>query len=134
MKTLFVIIGFVFFQIGYSQTIFSENINSNNVLDYFSRLQTNGSVDSGSSTDLITQIGNANTVEVIDMKANYLQLSQTGDYNTTFFVNPNNHPTDLEVNVTGTNNHVDITGSNSISEGMKINIHANDMMIFVRNY
>ena len=62
-------------------------------------------------------------------------MSQVGNYNTTFFNNQNeNQKTDQQINVKGSNNHVDITGSNSISEGMIINLKQNDKMVFIRNY
>lgn len=117
-----------------AQDISLNKINSSNILDYYSRSQIRQSAMENISIDIATQIGTGNLIEVIDKTPSYIELSQTGNFNTTYFVNPNNYPTNAEINVRGSGNYIDITGSNSISDGMKININANDMTIFMRNY
>lgn len=86
------------------------------------------------SMDIMVQIGEGNIIQLIDKTPNFIELVQTGNYNTTLFINPNNYPTNAEIKINGSGNYIDITGSNSISDGMKMNINANDMTIFMRNY
>lgn len=114
-----------------------DRITSQNILDIFP-------IDEGSpkkemqyqTKSTISQIGNANTVEVYNKseKSN-ITLSQTGNYNTTLFVNAETRSNpQTKINVNGSNNHVDITGSNSISDKLIINLKSDDKMIFMRNY
>jgi hypothetical protein len=132
MKTLFTFLCFFFAYLGFAQ-VNSYQINSLNVLDYYQR---NHQVQDplNDSQSIVLQIGNENTVEVRDQRQEYLELSQVGNDNTIYFTNPNNYPTNAEINIQGSGNYVDIVGSNSISDGMKININANDMTIYMRNY
>lgn len=123
----------MFFHSLNAQSITLNKINSLNVLDY---LQQNEILKQQQikSLDILIQTGNGNVAETIDKSSKYLNISQTGNFNTTYFVNPNNYPTNAEIRINGSGNYIDITGSNSISDGMKININANDMTIFMRNY
>lgn len=84
--------------------------------------------------DVTIQQGNQNTIVATDLSPSYLQLIQSGNYNTTLFHNQNNYPTNAQIQINGSNNYIDIVGSNSISNGMIMNINANDMTIFMRNY
>ncbi|MGZ5209473.1 MAG: hypothetical protein ACXWB1_01160, partial [Kaistella sp.] len=111
-----------------------NNINSSNVMDFYNQNQILKINEEIKSVDLITQIGIGNTMQVADVSAQYLHLIQDGNYNTTYFINPNNYPTNAEIKINGSGNYIDITGSNSISNGMKLTINANDMTIFMRNY
>jgi hypothetical protein len=110
-----------------------NNINSSNVLDYYQQTETL-KYQSIYSVDILSQIGNGNIAETVDKTPKYLNLLQNGNYNTTYFVNPNNYPTNADIRINGSGNYIDILGSNSISDGMKININASDMTIFMRNY
>lgn len=132
MKNLFTFLCFFFAYLGFAQ-VNSSSINSLNVLDYYQRnYQVQEPVNASQS--IVLQIGNENIVEVRDQRQEYLELSQVGNDNTIYFTNPNNYPTNAEINIQGSGNYVDILGSNSISDGMKININANDMTIYMRNY
>lgn len=132
MKNLFTFLCFFFAYLGFAQ-VNSSSINSLNVLDYYQRnYQVQEPVNASQS--IVLQIGNENIVEVRDQRQEYLELSQVGNDNTIYFTNPNNYPTNAEINIRGYGNYVDILGSNSISDGMKININANDMTIYMRNY
>lgn len=132
MKNLFTFLCFFFAYLGFAQ-INPSSINSLNVLDYYQR---NHHIQEpvNASQSIVLQIGNENIVEVRDQRQEYLELSQVGNDNTIYFTNPNNYPTNAEINIQGSGNYVDILGSNSISDGMKININANDMTIYMRNY
>lgn len=117
-----------------AQEISLDQINSSNILEYYKSIQPQPVLDEYKKMTLTSQIGNGNIMEIFDRAPNYMVLSQMGNYNTTIFVNPNSYPTNAEITIKGSGNYIDITGSNSISEGMRININANDMTIFMRNY
>lgn len=136
MKNLFTaIICTLLFQLGWAQDIKLNNVNSSNILDFYAQTQRidmqPGEVK---SMDVAVQIGQGNNYEMIDRTPQYLEVIQNGNYNTTYFVNPNDFPTNAQIKINGSGNYIDITGSNSISAGMQININANDMTIFMRNY
>ncbi len=136
MKNLLTaIICTLFFQWGWAQDIKLNKVNSSNILDFYAQSQRidmqPGEVK---SMDVAVQIGQGNNYEMIDRTPQYLEVIQNGNYNTTYFVNPNDYPTNAQIKINGSGNYIDITGSNSISAGMQININANDMTIFMRNY
>lgn len=136
MKNLLTaIICTLFFQWGWAQDIKLNKVNSSNILDFYAQSQRidmqPGEVK---SMDVAVQIGQGNNYEMIDRAPQYLEVIQNGNYNTTYFVNPNDYPTNAQIKINGSGNYIDITGSNSISAGMQININANDMTIFMRNY
>ncbi|MGA9213126.1 hypothetical protein [Kaistella sp.] len=133
-KLISIIFCIVCIHFGIAQEISLNNINSSNVLDYYKQTENLQQQGQAGSVNITTQIGNDNNIEVIDRKLKYLEIIQRGDYNTTYFTNPNNYPTNAEIKINGSRNYIDITGSNSISNGMKMNINANDMTMFMRNY
>ncbi len=130
MKTLVL---FLLLYIGFAnaQNITLDDINSKNIQELLKGKNTtyNSTIES-------TQIGNANKIEVYNKsgKSN-IELSQIGNYNTTFFVNPDvKAKPQTKVNVNGFNNYIDITGSNSISEKLIINLKSDNKTVFMRNY
>lgn len=138
MKKTFIIITIFLTALYSAQKIDFNTINSNNVLTILNNITIteNKDLQNYNKVSQMIQIGNSNAIEVYDnSKKSNLIMSQVGNYNTTFFNNQNeNQKTDQQINVKGSNNHVDITGSNSISEGMIINLKQNDKMVFIRNY
>lgn len=135
MKNLFIVFTiFIFSNSIIAQNISLNNINSNNVLELFRPNQVSQILPEGKSINITTQTGDGNTIVMNDNSPNYMEMVQSGNYNTTLFVNPNDYPTNAEIKINGSGNYIDITGSNSISDGMKMNINANDMKIFMRNY
>jgi len=116
--------------------VFSEaqTITSKNVLEYYARTQASLLAADPASATVMLQVGNNNLMEVTDIASSYIALSQIGDNNTTYLYNTNNHRGNAEINIIGSGNYVEILGSNSISDGMKININANDTNIFMKNY
>lgn len=135
MKALLnILVCFILFNSMNAQVITLKNINSSNVMDFYNQNQILKINEEIKSVDIITQIGIGNTMQVADVSAQYLHLIQDGNYNTTYFINPNNYPTNSAIKINGSGNYIDITGSNSISNGMKLTINANDMTIFMRNY
>ena len=135
MKNLItIILVFLFSQLIPAQNISFNDVNSSNVLDLYKQIQMSNMPQDMKSMDIMVQIGQGNMIQLIDKTPNFIELVQTGNYNTTLFINPNNYPTNAEIKINGSGNYIDITGSNSISDGMKMNINANDMTIFMRNY
>ena len=135
MKNLItIILVFLFSQLIPAQNISFNDVNSSNVLDLYKQIQMSNMPQDMKSMDIMVQIGEGNMIQLIDKTPNFIELVQTGNYNTTLFINPNNYPTNAEIKINGSGNYMDITGSNSISDGMKMNINANDMTIFMRNY
>ena len=112
-------------------------VNSDNIFE-FQETPTRISKPEGASrksVDLI-QYGNHNSAHIIDRsKATDLEILQVGNYNATYFDNKDHTQiTKAAINIRGDDNYIDITGSNSISEGIKLNIQANERVIFLRNY
>ena len=135
MKNLIIaLVSITFFHSIDAQEITLNNINSSNILEYYQQNEILRQQLHIKSIDIASQVGAGNIIESFDRTPNYLEIIQSGNYNTTYFINPNNYPTNAQIRINGSGNYVDITGSNSISDGMKININANDMMIFMRNY
>ena len=121
------------FQFISAQTITLNNINSSNILEYYKQTEIKN-LSQIQSVNILTQNGIGNTAETYDKTPKYLNLSQNGNFNTTYFIYPNNYPTNAEIRINGSGNYIDITGTNSISDGMKVYINANDMTLFMRNY
>lgn len=134
MKTLFIIVFFFSVYFMNAQSITLDDVNSKNIMELLTDHPKNK--DQYHSKSEVTQIGDKNTVEVYNKsKQSNIQLSQLGSFNTTYFINPNvNSKPETKINVSGHNNHIDITGSNSISEKLIINLKTDDKMIFMRNY
>lgn len=132
MKTLIL---FLLLYIGFAnaQNITLDDINSKNIQELLLKGKKNTTYN---STVESTQIGNANKIEVYSKseKSN-IELSQIGNYNTTFFVNPDvKSKPQTKINVNGFNNYIDITGANSISEKLIINLKSDNKTVFMRNY
>lgn len=118
----------------WSQTIRFEDINSRTALDLVSLADTDQTPQTTPQT-IIWQNGYANYMEAYINSSSELSVLQTGDYNYLNFNNGFTHkPSKTAVSTQGYNNIIDITGSNGISDKMKINIQGDNMTIFVRNY
>ncbi|WP_276731407.1 hypothetical protein [Chryseobacterium carnipullorum] len=114
-----------------AQQIDWDRVNSSTVLDLLSKQQTEQELY-GSN---IIQIGNQNNAELsLNAKTN-IAIQQLGDYNTLYFINSfTDKETKTAVTAQGNNNIIDITGSNTVSDGMKINVKGDNQTIFMRNY
>ncbi|MDY0931744.1 hypothetical protein [Chryseobacterium sp. CFBP8996] len=136
MNTLtrfFFCLGFLFFSFSSlkSQQVEWNQINSNSVLD----LAILQAVDNHTSYSNILQIGDSNNIEaMINAKTN-IMIQQLGDYNSLYFNNSfSDTKTTNVITTQGNNNIIDITGSNSVSENMKVNVKGDNRTIFIRNY
>lgn len=134
MKNTLLTIAILFSFLMAAQSIDFSNINSLNVLNVINTPSRN--VSEMSSKTSVTQLGNNNNAMIYDKsKRSDLMIRQTGDFNTTLMTNTNPHLENKQkVNVEGNNNYIDVTGNNSNSKEMQINLKTNDKMIFVRHY
>lgn len=134
MKNLILILLVFFYYPFLSQNLTFSEINSKNILNLLNA-ESIKNYEQGSKTAVI-QIGDNNKANVYDRsKKSDLMIRQTGDFNTTLMTNTNPEIENKQkVSVEGDNNYVDITGNNSNSKEMQINLKTNDKMIFVRHF
>lgn len=134
MKNLILILLVLFYYPFLSQNLTFSEINSKNILNLLNAESIKNS-EQGSKTAVI-QIGDNNKANVYDRsKKSDLMIRQTGDFNTTLMTNTNPEIENKQkVSVEGDNNYIDITGNNSNSKEMQINLKTNDKMIFVRHF
>lgn len=134
MKNLILILLVFFYYPFLSQDLTFSEINSKNILNLLNA-ESIKNYEQGSKTAVI-QIGDNNKANVYDRsKKSDLMIRQTGDFNTTLMTNTNPEIENKQkVSVEGNNNYIDITGNNSNSKEMQINLKTNDKMIFVRHF
>ena len=114
-----------------SQQIDWDKINSNSALSIIAAQNP----DQVTSYSNIIQIGNGNSAELSINAKTDIAVKQLGDYNSLYFVNSfTDTETKTAVTTQGNNNIIDITGSNSVSEGLQINVKGDNKTIFMRNY
>ena len=132
MKNLLSIVVLLFSCLLYKaqKNVSFEELNSQNVLQVFSDLDRG----TGAGFNQVLQIGNGNDVKIYDSNPKQVSISQIGNENQTLYINTSNAPSAATINTKGNSNYVDMVGSNSISENMKININNSNMIIFIRNY
>ncbi|MEI3791344.1 MULTISPECIES: hypothetical protein [unclassified Chryseobacterium] len=109
-----------------------DKVNSNTVLDLMAKQQTEQQGLFGSS---VLQIGDYNNAEFFLNPKTNIAVQQLGNFNTLYFINSfTDKETKTAVTAQGNNNIIDITGSNSVSDGMQINVKGDNKTIFMRNY
>ncbi|HFK5570972.1 TPA: hypothetical protein ACG0AO_002789 [Elizabethkingia meningoseptica] len=107
-----------------------EQINSHTVED----LMLRQNIEKNSNSNTI-QIGDYNEARLMLNAQTDIQVKQTGDYNSLYYINSfTDTETKTSVITRGDNNIVDITGSNSISKDMMLNVKGDNMIVFMRNY
>lgn len=137
MKTfekIFISLALLFAIAGKSQTTDWNLINSQNALDMIS-LQNSNPVTSTSYGSQVLQMGNNNNADLqLNAKTNIV-IQQLGDQNSIYFNNSfSTKESKSAITTQGNNNIIDITGTNSISEGLHLNIKSDNKTIFMRNY
>lgn len=110
-----------------------EELTSQNVLQLFGSGNSTVNAITGFKSNVV-QIGNNNEVQIYDLNPKQVSIGQIGNDNKTIFINTTNKPSTATINSMGNSNYIDMVGSNSISEKMKININNSNMIIFIRNY
>ncbi|SIT21133.1 hypothetical protein SAMN05421786_10959 [Chryseobacterium ureilyticum] len=115
----------------YAQEIDWNKVNSNTVFNLITRQD----IDQNAYHSTIIQIGDYNNAELSLNNKSNIAVKQFGDFNALYF---NNSFTDKEtktaITTQGSNNIIDITGSNSISDGIQVNVKGDNKTVFMRNY
>ncbi|MGU3373597.1 hypothetical protein [Chryseobacterium sp. M5A1_1a] len=115
----------------HAQEIDWDKVNSNTVFNLITR-QT---IDQSSYGSDIIQVGDYNNAELSLNARTNITVKQLGDYNALFFINSfTDKETQTAITTQGSNNIIDITGSNSISDGIQINVKGDNKTVFMRNY
>ncbi|MEG0928459.1 MULTISPECIES: hypothetical protein [Chryseobacterium] len=115
----------------HAQEIDWDKVNSNTVFNLITR-QT---IDQGSYYSDIIQVGDHNNAELSLNARTTIIVKQLGDYNALLFINSfTDKETQTAITTQGSNNIIDITGSNSISDGIQINVKGDNKTVFMRNY
>lgn len=115
----------------HAQEIDWDKVNSNTVFNLIARQN----VDPSSYDSHIMQIGDFNNAELSLNARTNITVRQLGDYNALFFNNSfTEKKTQTAITTQGSNNIIDITGSNSISDGIQINVKGDNKTVFMRNY
>lgn len=80
----------------------------------------------------IVQTGNYNQVAI---ESQQMQVNQAGDYQHLYYTETSKlEPSNMNINMEGANNYIEIYGNNSIMENMSINVQGNDRSVIIRNY
>lgn len=137
MKTfekIFITLALLSTMLAKSQQIDWNRINSQTAVDMINLQNADQSL-SVSSISQVAQVGNSNTADLsINAKTNIV-VQQFGDQNSIYFNNAfSSKEAKTAITTQGNNNIVDITGSNSISEGMHMNVKGENLTVFMRNY
>lgn len=121
---------FVFIRLQ-AQEIDWDKINSNTIFNLIIRQQA----DQSSYGSNIIQMGDYNNAELSLNARTHIVVRQLGDFNTLYFINSfTDKETKAAVTAQGNNNIIDVTGSNSISDGIQINVKGDNKTVFMRNY
>lgn len=117
-----------------SQQVEWNHINSHTAIDMINTQSTDPSAFI-SSVSQVVQIGNLNNADLkINPKTN-IMVQQFGDQNSIYFNNAfSSKEARTAITAQGNNNIVDITGTNSISDKMHLNVQGENMTVFMRNY
>lgn len=115
-----------------AQEIDWDKVNSNTVFNFITR--QNIEMNAGYSSNVI-QMGDYNNAELSLNSRTIITVRQLGDYNALYFINSfTEKETKAAINTQGSNNIIDVTGSNSISDGIQINVKGDNRTVFMRNY
>lgn len=115
----------------HAQEIDWDKINSNTIFNLIARQN----IDQNSYSSNVIQIGDHNNAELsINAKTN-IMVRQLGDFNALYFINSfTDKETKTAITAQGNNNIIDVTGINSISDGIQINVKGDNKTVFMRNY
>ncbi|WP_077414153.1 hypothetical protein [Chryseobacterium sp. JV274] len=114
-----------------AQEIDWDKINSNTIFNLIARQQ----IDQISYGTNIIQMGDYNNAELSLNARTNIVVKQLGDFNTLYFINSfTDKKSKAAITAQGNNNIIDVTGSNSISDGVQINVKGDNKTVFMRNY
>ncbi|CAD7800277.1 hypothetical protein CHRY9390_00607 [Chryseobacterium aquaeductus] len=133
-EKIFITLAFLSTMLANSQQIDWNRINSQTAIDVITLQNLEQPISSSSSTQVI-QLGDQNSADLqINTRTNIV-VQQFGDQNSIYYNNAfTSKESKTAITTEGNNNWVDITGSNSISEGLHLNVKGENMTIFMRNY
>ena len=115
-----------------AQEIDWDKVNSNTVFNLITR--QNMEMNTGYSSNIV-QMGDYNNAELSLNNKTIITVSQLGDYNALYFINSfTDKETKAAIITQGSNNIIDVTGSNRISDGIQINVRGDNRTVFMRNY
>ncbi|WP_407405908.1 hypothetical protein [Chryseobacterium sp.] len=130
MKLLFSLLFLASF-LAKAQQIDWQKVNSSTIVS----LLESKSIERNEAESSFSQLGNHNHAMILMNENSNVNVKHTGEYNTTIYNNAStNKAATIEVSSSGNNNIIDITGANSLSKEMKINIVGDNKTIFIRNY
>ena len=119
------------FSLASAQQIDWNKVNSNSIVG----LLDSRNLQLNTSESIVQQNGNQNNAMITMNEKSAITVRQNGDYNTTLFDNAGSQKAaQAEITSKGNNNIIDITGTNSLSKEIKINMTADNKTIFIRNY
>ncbi|MFY1047705.1 hypothetical protein [Chryseobacterium sp. GP-SGM7] len=137
MKTfekIFITLALLFAITTQSQTTDWNLINSQNALDMISIQNSNPAISTSYGSQVVQMGSNNNADLQLNAKTNIV-IQQLGDQNSIYFNNSfSTKESKSAITTQGNNNIIDITGTNSISEGLHLNIKSDNKTIFMRNY
>lgn len=119
MKTFQLLLAFLTFGFSYSQTLSERD------LLYF----INNNSDANISQ--VLQIGDLN---LADVNAQQINLIQNGANQEFYFNESSLNPSNISVEMNGYNNYLEISGSNQMTENMKITVNGDYKSIIILNY
>ncbi len=134
MRTIYSIIILLIFTLSFSQSKTLDDsgfflVNSENVWDFVDYTRQNNSEE----TSVLAQIGDQNIL-FKTAQADKSDFTQIGNNNQLYFTDLySNEETDMKVTTQGDNNWVEILGSNSLTNGMQVNLRGNDKTIIIRS-
>lgn len=133
-EKIFITLALLSTMLAKSQQIDWNHINSQTAIDITNTQSTDPSLLI-SSVSQVVQIGDLNNANLqINSKTN-IMVQQFGDQNSIYFNNAfSSKEAKTAITTQGNNNIVDITGSNSISDKMHLNVQGENMAVFMRNY
>lgn len=133
-EKIFITLALLSTMLAKSQQIDWNHINSQTAIDITNTQSTDPSLLI-SSVSQVVQIGDLNNTNLqINSKTN-IMVQQFGDQNSIYFNNAfSSKEAKTAITTQGNNNIVDITGSNSISDKMHLNVQGENMAVFMRNY
>lgn len=80
----------------------------------------------------VVQTGNYNEAEI---ESNTMTVNQNGDHQLLYYTETSKlDPSNMNINMEGANNYIEIYGNNSIMENMSVNVQGNDRTVIIRNY
>ena len=133
MKTIFLSIGFFLCMM----SINAQEIDKQPTIDYTKDQTLHHETlmlqrINGYAASQVIQIGDNNLVNV---ESQQMQVQQTGEHQLLYYTESSKLiPSNLNVNMEGINNYIEVYGNNSIIENMSINVQGNDRSIIIRNY